>query len=302
MTTPLVSVLLPVFNCEQFLAVAVRSILSQSFSNLELLLLDDGSTDRSRKIADKIAGTDDRVRVFSWTNRGIARSLNSGLDLARGSLIARMDADDIALPQRLERQVAFLEAHPEIIAVGTHALLVDPDGDPICPWFVRLENHEEIDRRLLSGDGGGAIVHPTVMIRREHLNAVGGYHSNYELAEDLDLFLRLAERGRLANIPEVLLQYRQHLGSIGVTRRKQQRASARRALEDAWKRRALPGSPPPDPSCETADPKKYLLTWTWLALMAGNIATARKFAMRTVRASPMSIDTWRAVACVIRGH
>jgi glycosyltransferase involved in cell wall biosynthesis len=301
MNGPRVSVLLPVHNGESFLQGAVRSVLAQSFGDFELLVLDDGSTDGSRRIAEGLAAEDPRVRVLSWDNQGIVGSLNAGLEQARGPLIARMDADDVARPTRFARQVAYLDAHPETVALGTHALLIGPEGDPICPWFVLLEGHDEIDRRLLSSDGGGTLIHPTVMMRREPLMALGGYRIDYQWAEDLDLFLRLAERGRLANLPETLLDYRQHLSSVGVKRRQQQRDAARRCLEDAWKRRGLPGAPPPVSAGEPARPNEFLLGWTWLALRSGNVGSARKFARQAVRTAPLSPAAWHALAFALRG-
>jgi glycosyltransferase involved in cell wall biosynthesis len=302
MNSPLVSVLLPVYNAERFLGAAMRSVLAQSFRDFELLVLDDGSSDGSRRVAEGLAAEDARVRVLSGENRGIVGVLNRGLEAARGSLIARMDADDVARPARFETQLAFLEAHPELVAVGTHALLIDEDGDAICPWFVLLESHDEIDRRLLSGDGGGTIVHPTVMMRREPLIAVGGYRAQYQWAEDLDLFLRLAERGRLANLPQMLLDYRQHLSSVGVTRRQQQRDAAKRCLDDAWTRRGLPGAPPPVEMGAPATRDDYLRSWSWLALRAGNVRTARKYGRWAVRSTPLSLDAWRALLFSLRGR
>jgi len=299
---PLITVLMPVHNGELFLTAAIESILHQSYSHWELLVLDDGSTDRSLEISEAIAAADPRVRVVPGEKSGIVRTLNAGLERARGSFVARMDADDVSLPRRFERQLAFLRAHPEVVATGTHALLVDSDGDPICPWFVQLVDHEAIERRLLSGEGGGTIVHPTVMFRKQHLDAVAGYRIEYECAEDLDLFLRLSERGRLANLPEVLLRYRQHLRSVGVTRRAQERDAARRALEDAWRRRGLSGHPPEVSAGSEVPAIKYRLDWAWLALTAGNVATARKHAREAVRTAPTRIDAWRALACSIRGH
>lgn len=299
--TPRISVLLPVYNGELFLEAAIASVLGQTFPDFELLVLDDGSRDRSRSIADRLAESDPRIRVFSWDNRGISTTLNAGLERAQGCLIARMDADDISLPQRFERQVRTLDAHPEMVALGTHALMIDPEGAPICPWFALLVEHEDIERRLLSGAGGGTLIHPSVMMRRDDLSAIGGYRKEYEMAEDLDLLLRLSERGRLGNLPEILLLYRQHVSSVSVARRVQQHDAAGRALVAAWERRHLPGKPPPAVSSTPASDEGYTRAWAWQALGAGNVRTARKYARRAVRSSPLSLDAWRVLACSLRG-
>jgi glycosyltransferase involved in cell wall biosynthesis len=302
MSRPLVSVLLPVYNCERFLEAAIRSVLQQSLPDFELLVLNDGSKDRSREIAERVAKGDDRVHVLSFDNRGIVRTLNDGLERSRGELIARMDADDLALPLRFERQVAYLASHSDVVALGTHAVMIDPDGDPICPWVVQLESHEEIDRRLLGKTGGGTIVHPTVMIRRDVLVAVGGYRIECQWAEDLDLFLRLAEVGRLANLPDILLQYRQHFSSVGVTRRNEQRAAAQRSVDDAWQRRGLAGHAPEVDTGAPGRSDDYLRAWAWMALEAGNTTTARKLARRAIRSTPLNLESWRAFIFSYRGR
>ncbi len=132
-----------------------------------------------------------------------------------------MDSDDIALPERFSRQSAYLTAHRECVAVGSTVLLVDADGDPIWDPPIFL-GHEEIDRSMMEGNSG-VIMHPSVMFRRSAYEAIGGYASHYQVAGDYDLFLRLAEQGRLANLDEVHLKYRLHSRSVGSTRR----ASAR---------------------------------------------------------------------------
>ena len=161
---PLVSVLMPVYNAGRYVAQSVESILDQSLGDFEFLIVDDGSTDGSRAVLKHYAAHDRRIQLEARENRGLVVTLNAMLGRARGELIARMDADDVALPDRFALQVEYLRRHIECIAVGTLALLIDPDGEPLHV-FHRLVNHEEIDRAHLMG-WGCAIVHPSVVIRR----------------------------------------------------------------------------------------------------------------------------------------
>ena len=176
---PQISVLMPVYQAERYLEEAVESILAQSFDDFELLALDDGSTDESPRILAALAARDDRIRVRVAPHAGLVRRLNQGLAEARGTCIARMDADDISYPERFERQLAFLETHPECVAVGTAVDEIDPDGRPIRPLDIR-PNHEEIESRLLQGDGG-ALIHASALYRTDAVRGVGGYRQNQSL-------------------------------------------------------------------------------------------------------------------------
>src|SRR5207249_680660 len=151
--------------------------------------------------------------------------------------VARMDSDDISMPDRFEKQIAYLRAYPEYVAVGSRVVLIDPYGSGV-EKPAHKTTHEEIEAELLNGVGW-AIVHPTVMMHRDALIRVGGYREDLMVSEDLDLFLRLAEVGKLGNLPDVLLQYRQHLQSVNYTRYEQQKAVKRQIVADAYKRRGL---------------------------------------------------------------
>lgn len=292
-SAPRVSVVMPMYQAERYVAEAVESILAQTFADFELLVFDDGSRDRSREIVHELAAADPRIRLFEESHAGYVTWLNRGLELARGELVARMDADDVALPERFERQVRFLDAHPEVVALGTHALCVDSDGDAIEPTAKPLD-HEEIDRRHLApGCGGSMITHPTVMLRRRAALEAGGYRPEAVLVDDLELFLRLAERGRLANLPDVLLHYRIHPESVGVLRRAEQIQAVARVVREACRRRgvavpeglenALPRAPGPEG------------TRRWIVEAArehGFTRTARKHALSAWRARPWSWVSW----------
>ena len=212
---PVISVILPFYNNQKYLANAIESILNQTYKNFELLLLDDGSTDDSLKIALKYADSDPRVKVHHHANMGLCKTLQKGVNLSTGQYIARMDGDDIAHPQRFELQINYLQQNPDCVVLGTALTVIDPDGDIIDQPKITLE-HEKLVAELLQWRGS-RICHPTVMMRTELIKLVGGYTQEYHF-EDVDLFLKLAQHGKLANLSERLLFYRWHVTSISYTR------------------------------------------------------------------------------------
>jgi len=195
----LVSVLMAVYNGAGTVDEAIASILAQSFRDWELIVVDDGSTDETRKRIERY--DDPRIRVlYNAANSGLSASLNVAFRASTGSLIARMDADDVALPHRLQRQVDFLRDHPEIDVVGGAATLWGNDG-----IYQRPETHEQMAQVLFTEN---PFIHPTVMMRRRFLEALGGYDETIQRAEDYDLWLRGVTRFRYYNIQEPLIQYR----------------------------------------------------------------------------------------------
>ncbi len=131
--TPAVSVVMPLYNARRHLASALDSVLAQTFTDFEIIAVDDGSRDDTLDLLRQYESRDPRVRVLSRPNTGIVGALNDGMRLARADLIARMDGDDLCLPDRFEKQVAYLQQHPDCVLVGSQVLLIDPDGEPICP-------------------------------------------------------------------------------------------------------------------------------------------------------------------------
>lgn len=309
MTAPAISVLMPVYNAERFLEEAVDSVLAQTLRDFELIAIDDGSTDASLRILRESAARDPRIRVVSRPNQGLIATLNEALHVARGELIARMDADDVSLPERFGRQQQHLRAHPDCVAVGSRVLLIDPGGGPLRE-IGENQDHEGIDRAYLEG-GFGTIVHAAAMFRRATLLEIGGYRPRFDSAEDVDLFLRLAERGRLANLPDVLYRYRMHHASIGHVSRKQHLAS-REAIREARARRglapskedAVEPSPAVDPVPAPARVREaeHHRRWAWWALQSGYLATARKQALSAFWKSPASLESWRVLFCALRGR
>lgn len=297
---PRISVIFPVYNAERYLDAAVGSVLAQTWRDFELIALDDGSTDGSRAILERIATTDDRIRIVSRPNKGLIGTLNEGLGLARGGLIARMDADDIALPGRFAAQVERLDADPALVALGGQILAIDAAGRALAPLKLPC-GHEGIDGHHMTRLDS-VIFHPTAMVRTDAVIGVGGYDLTMDAAEDFDLWLRLAEIGRLANLDRCVLHYRQHLASVGHARRHQQRMTAWRAIRNACDRRGLPFDVP----CPAEEPPvshgEVFRKWGWWALGAGHVGTARHYAWRCLRDAPASKETWRLLACALRGR
>jgi len=203
---------MPVYNGVTYLAQAIESIQVQTVGDFEFIIVNDGSTDATLDILWKFAQSDSRIKIISRPNTGIVGALNDGLAACRAPLVARMDADDIAVDTRFAQQLAALQKDPQCIALGGAALFIDPEGRPLKIYRPTL-THDSIEDELARGNGG-ALIHPTVVFRRSALVACGGYRERYNYIEDLDLYVRLLERGRLANLPDVLLHYRQHPQSI----------------------------------------------------------------------------------------
>lgn len=297
---PAASVILPVYNGGKYLDAAIESVLGQSFSDFELLLLDDGSSDGSLDRMEHYAQLDSRCKVFSFPHRGGADARNEGIRLARADILIWMDSDDISYPTRFEKQMAYLSDHPECVAVGTEVILIDPDGEPLHHYVTELE-HEAIDAANFDGKWG-AILQPSTAIRKAAMVAIGGYRTNFPHAEDCDLWLRLAEVGRLANLPEVLFGYRQHLNATGYQHAQKQYDSQHRAVAEARARRNLANSVPIDDwkplqPVTVADVHRK---WGWWALSEGHFATAGKHAFKALRRNPFSIASLKLLACVLR--
>lgn len=207
---PTISVLMSVFNGEAFLTEAVESIRDQTFSDFEFLIVDDGSVDGTAGILDFQASRDSRVRLLRQENRGLIAALNRGVSEARGRYIARMDADDVAMPDRLAKQVAYLDERPSVGVLGGAVLRIDSEGRE----FGVVPSITDSQAILSFLDDNSPIAHPTAMIRRELMDAIGAYRPAFLHAEDYDLWLRISERAEIANLSDVLLRYRVHSGNI----------------------------------------------------------------------------------------
>ena len=204
MRPPTVTVLMSVFNGARYLESAVRSILDQTFRDFEFVIINDGSTDNSPDLLERF--DDPRIRVIHTVNGGLAAALARGVDEARGDYIARMDADDLALPERLETQVAYLQQHPDVGVADSDYAQIGPDDTELGVVVGRgFDEPFLIAWKLLWENG---ICHPAVMMRRDVLT---GHNINYapdSVVEDYDLWTRMMFRTRFAHIPAVLLKYR----------------------------------------------------------------------------------------------
>ena len=277
---PKVSVLLPVWNGDAFLAHAIESICRQTLSSFELIVLDDGSTDRTAAIAEEFARDDGRVRVFRRPHEGLSATLNAGIAAA---FVARMDADDISVPDRLRKQGAYLDARPACVAVGAWIEVVD-EAERHIGLKAFVTTHDEISAALLGGTS--PMAHPTVVARRDALRAVGGYDVRRHPSEDLALWFRLGERGELGNLAEVLLQHRRHTAAMGVREREKMRAMALAICNEARAKHGLrPWRGTPIPVGANAD-AQYHFECARTALIAGPRLTAVRHAAATIAAEP----------------
>jgi glycosyltransferase involved in cell wall biosynthesis len=212
----MITILTPVYNGERWVGAAIDSVLNQTMPDFELLIVDDGSTDGTPRVLADYAARDERIRVITQENKGISRTLNEAMPLARYDWIARLDADDLALPNRLERQLSFINANPGIAVAASDADYIDERGAVVGRHVNPFRSRAEVER-WLARDQAIFFIHSAVIMRRDAILDVGGYRPEFELSHDTDLWNRVAERGhQVLSQPEVLAQYRIH--EHGMTR------------------------------------------------------------------------------------
>lgn len=231
-SSPLVTVLMPVCDGEQFLHEAIDSILAQTFTDFEFLILDDASADSSRSIV--LGYEDPRIRLLvNDRNLGVTRTLNRGIQQARGRYMARMDADDVSMPERLERQVAHLDANPDCAVVTTFAQIIDTDSVPQREACVDL-SPEELDRELQLHN---RLIHGAVMMRADVVRRLGAYDETMKRAQDYDLWLRISDEHAIHTLPEFLYSWREHAEGISSVHADEQDRYAAQAQDSARRRR-----------------------------------------------------------------
>ena len=226
-----VTVLMAVYNAERYLRQAVESILKQTFRDLEFVIVNDGSTDGSRDII--LSYTDERIRLFDNNrNLGLTLSLNRGLGLAQGTYVARQDADDVSRPERLEKQVDYLDRHPEVGLLGTWTEFIAEDGAFLGVWQTPL-SHALIKWQLLFAN---CLAHTSVVMRSSVVERVGGYSEYAFYAQDYDLWSRMSLETQIANLSEFLVQNRVHSETVSARHPERQEEVERQVVRRAISR------------------------------------------------------------------
>ena len=246
---PPVTVLMAVYNGARFLNEAIESIRNQTFTDFEFLIIDDGSSDATPEILARHAA-DRRIRILRQENQGLTESLNRGIREARSEFIARMDADDVARPDRLAIQMKFLKSNPAIALVGGAVEAIDAAGRVV--QTIRLPEKPEQIRQHMR-ELGCALAHPTVVFRRQAVLDAGGLRRAYRHAEDYDLWLRMIENCDFVNLPEIVLRYRRHEDAVSAKHATQQILSAFCARVTAQLR--LKGAADPTSNVELITPE-----------------------------------------------
>ena len=219
MNQPKVSVIMSVYNGERYLREAIDSILNQTFKDFEFIIVDDGSIDRTLEILKEYAEKDERIRIITNSeNIGLTKSLNKAIKFAKGKYIARMDADDISLPERLEKQIEFMEKNPEVGLLGTAYYETNQEGEIIGRRNFSITN-EKLKKVLIKYN---PFFHSSVMIKKTILDKVGLYNENIPTAQDYDLWFRIAKNYKLANLSEFLMKRRYTKEMISIKKENEQ--------------------------------------------------------------------------------
>lgn len=304
-----VSVIMGVFNGACFVNKAVESILAQTFEDLEFLVVDDGSTDETPEILCSFS--DSRLRVVRQDRQGLTAALIAAASRTNGRYIARQDADDISEPGRLAAQVEYLERRSEVVLVGTWASVIDENGDVI--------GHTAPETEPGIHSGGlrqkNQFVHGSILMRREAYDAVGGYRSPFRYAQDYDLVLRMAERGRLANLPCEYYRHRMRPEMISMREHRRQlwyRDVARRLHEERrlhGEDRLVKGQGIAEPEelestvageMEAAS-ERYRSTYIYTCLRHGKVRQARRALREAIASQPFQVRSYASYISTLFG-
>lgn len=297
--TPRVAVVMPVFNGEKHLASTIEAILNQSLTDFEFVIVNDGSTDGSREILAQYALRDRRISIIDQDNAGISNATNTAISQSAAPYVAPMDQDDISLPRRLELECAALEENDHLVCIGGWTELIDEKGRFLTTIQVPADN-DAIQKLALAGHT--PINHPGCMIRRSTLLEAGGYDPEFDLAQDLDLFLRLGEVGKLENLAQPVLQYRMHQTGASEKNLNLQRTRAQQACEKAWHRRGLQGEFEWNdwrPLAGSDSRHEYMLKYGWWAWNSRRRKTAVTYGVKAIAASPFAMAGWKLLVCAV---
>jgi glycosyltransferase involved in cell wall biosynthesis len=297
MSTPAISVIIPAYNAADFVAEAIQSILTQTFSDFEVIVIDDGSHDDTAKVIAPIAASDPRIRFLSRPNRGVSETRNEAIAMSRGNLLALMDADDVALPHRFAVQIERFRQDPSLVCLGGWHWMIDTAGRVFRKVTAPTDN-DSIQRLILSGHM--PVCNPTAMMRRDAFLKTGGYVHETFPAEDLDLFLRLIDHGTFANVPDLLLKYRVHPNSTSESQGIAQRAKGKEACERAWARRGIRGEYTAvglwRPGRDQRSQYDYFLDYGWSAFSLGQRRTAMIYGLKAAAKLPHLCGGWKLAA------
>lgn len=295
-----VTVVIPAYNLDAYLQDAIESVFKQQYDGpVSIIVLDDGSTDQSLDVANRMAGKVTNLKVVTQTNQGRARTRNRMLELAETDLVAWLDGDDLAAPCWLADQIGYLHSNPDCVAVGGQGYSMTASGNAIGPITHPLDG-EDIDRRHLSGEAN-AFFQSCVSVRKSAVLKAGGYDERYPCAEDYSLWLRLAEVGKLANLSGCHLCYRVHATSANWTLNIDQRTQGHAIQQEALKRRGLPNDgrvmdeiPP-----VKKDDWNRRLFWINIALKSGNPLSALQMLGPALKKHPGSLLMWLAALVAV---
>lgn len=227
---PFVSIILPVFNAEKYIAAAIFSVLAQDYENFELIVINDGSTDKTLSIVKRIATKDSRIKVYSQKNQGFVYSVNRGFSLAKHNLIARIDADDEWMPHKLQQQVEVMIANPKAVLVGGSCELITPDNLHIASIFKQTRNQDIKRAMTITND----IVQAAALFRKDIVEKLGGFNQDYFPAEDYDLISRMMHEGDFILLPAPIYRYRIGHDSISFSGNEKQNDLIRQIADRNW--------------------------------------------------------------------
>lgn len=301
MSSPCVSVVMAVYNQEPYLAESLESLQAQTWSDFEILAINDGSTDATPQILDRFAVRDSRIVVVHQNNQGRGRTRQRGLELARGKYIAMMDPDDVAFPWRLERHVRFLDDHPEVACAGAEHVKICPFGMELY-GSVHVRTHEEILQRFRRGDGD-ALTQGCCMIRSDAVRSVGGYNVALRYGEDVELFLRLAQVGRLTNLPWPAIKYRQHPRSANLTKSAAETTDLLQALNQLgydWSEVLSRPAATPDRSSAAQTASAFHLRCARIAMNQGETGYCTQHLWQVVRSGVWNLPVLRETLSIAK--